>query len=487
MTLPVSIAVVVAVPVLIGQAAKPEAPAPPDPKEAALEVQLSGDQGTSKPKLVRIAAAGIPPASTTLRSADGTETGQVNSVATTNCAKEKVRDLGLAADQSGDWCLQLSGFTKHSELSGTVTGTATPGSDLAPTALALTVRHRDTFWWGPFLILAAGILVSIGIALALATLVSAIGKGRLGALLAANRVAGPTDQIAGLDEWVATQKDKDTKDLRDLLAPIVKDGPAKARTARASLATALSQYPLGQHPLQDAAEQEVARSDHKVTDFLTPDGTQREHHPADEFAAALKTMHDYKENLDQAAANIEQLNEQCRNEPDAAMELARKRWAAISDPGAVDSLANYFKEMNDLIDKKVADSDCVKVSLSDRVGAVTDFLSGGLTTYTTPRRLRIPRIPEVSRTAPRALKLDKAKVWRTLLAAGLFGTGLAIVVAVAFATLTVEQATYEANATFGSFSDYFGLFSAALAAGVAGTIAGLLAPWRSGPTDAAEG
>ena len=217
--------------------------------------------------------------------------------------------------------------------------------------------------------------------------------------------------------------------------------------------------PLGQHPLQDAAEQAAARSDHKVTDFLTPDGTQREHHPADEFAAALKTMHDYKENLDQAAANIEKLNEQCRNEPDAGMELARKRWAAISDPGAVDSLANYFKEMNDLIDKKVADSDCVKVSLSDRVGAVTDFLSGGLTTYTTPRRLRIPRIPEVSRTAPRALKLDKAKVWRTLLAAGLFGTGLAIVVAVAFATLTVEQATYEANATFGSFSDYFGLFS----------------------------
>ena len=62
-------------------------------------------------------------------------------------------------------------------------------------------------------------------------------------------------------------------------------------------------------------------------------------------------------------------------------------------------------------------------------------------------------------------------------------TWVAIMVALGFAAVTVYVATYDPDATFGTWQDYFKLASAALAAGAAGTVAGLLAPW--GPAAAA--
>jgi hypothetical protein len=66
-------------------------------------------------------------------------------------------------------------------------------------------------------------------------------------------------------------------------------------------------------------------------------------------------------------------------------------------------------------------------------------------------------------------------------ALGGLSLGLTVLVALGFAGVTVYEAAYAPKTSFAGFPDYFTLFSAALASGVAATVLGLLAYWRPAP------
>jgi hypothetical protein len=336
-------------------------------------------------------------------------------------------------------------------MSGTVTGKeATP--------LALTVKHRDEFWSLPAIVLAGVLLLSVLATLLAPAWESAIGVGRLAALVARNGRAG-RNRIGGLREWVTKRKKEkaEASELLDKLAPLVNEGPDKASEARRALADAADKttVPAGHPYLKGAAA--IANPDrpHALTDFLDEEGNEAAH-PADRWNEGLAQLEKRRAELETAQADAHRLKERCRKEVEPRLNEATYALGRIATPEAVPELEAPFTGLRSQLDEKLGDSSCLQPG-EDLAAA------GGLA--------------EGAREfAARVTSLDAGRLKGSLI--GLVAvTALLIGIALVVAFYTVKFATFDSNETFGTAEDWFGFVAAGFASGVAATVAGLLSPW----------
>jgi hypothetical protein len=342
-----------------------------------------------------------------------------------------------------------------------VKATAAGSSQVPPTALALTVDHRDALRWWPAIAIAAGLLGSVLLTVFVNRLAASIRGNRLDQLLVQNRHATPRNRIVGLEQWVATRRELGDSDetLLAVVAPLTKNGPKKAREQRRQLRLALEQSSLpNDHPLAVSARAEVGRETHQVSDFVDESGNPQVH-PADRLRAAIGMMDAFADQLQRLESEITNgLTKRCQEEPMRSLEQAKTWWQHQSSPDSFDRLAAALGDAEAALYAKLNEPGCAQPE-AKAAAAVREDL----------------RAVEPAASAAMPLALGSAP------AVNLFGLGaltlLSILVALGFAAVTVYIATYDTNATFGTWEDYFKLVSAALAAGAAGTIAGFLAPW----------
>ena len=451
--IPASLAVLVVVPLLVAPAPTPTSEAP-KPVESKLTVQADD---THSRTYVHIEAAGAPPTQeATLASDDGLESGRAAPAPAKKCADVPLRQLAGDAGNMQPWCLELAGLPGHGQVVGTIAGEEGKPS----TELELTVKRRADFATeGPLLLLVLGLLTGIVVAVAVPWLSARVGGGRLGFVLATNALAPLARRIGGLADWVTARRAAgDTSEaLREKIQPVVDHGPAEAAKARAALDASLQGDPLGPaHPLALAARREARRTDHVIGDFLDAKGDQATH-PAATLQAAVTTMKTRKSELDAMQTEMERaLKPDCHPPEVPAARIAWARAGHAEDIAGVDEAVTAARKALYL---KLATDDCL-VAGAEKSAASWDRERsfGGL------------GVPEL-------LSLPGTRLLSVLVLPWMVATLLCIVVALAFAGVTVALAAYDAKPEYGTWQDDFSLFSAALASGAAGTVVGLLAPW----------
>lgn len=454
--IPASLAILVIAPFLIAGA--PKTKEPPAPVESALTVQA--DDATM---FVKVHAAGNQPrpeAVATLASEDGLKTATVKAK-DAKCGEAPTRKVALGAEASTDWCLQLTGLPDHGEVTGNITGAGGATATEPATKLTLTVRRRHSFCGLPLLALAGSLLLGLLLALFSPFLTRHVGLTRLGLLMARNEIAPVDEKISGLQDWVTTREaaGDSASTLREQLQKLLKNGPKEAKNARGELRAALKDDALGaKHPLARAADKEAKRIGHRIGDFVDGQGEPAVH-PATQFALAVASMVDLKADIDAAEIDMnEWLKEECR--PTDKLSGARLAWKRVATAQDVHDVDAPYQHLRAAIDEALGKPECAQPGAEGAAGAGAARSFKGL-------------------AAGVALTLGKTGLVTLLLGVwGLMTLG-AIVVSLAFAGLTVAVASYDANNTFGSWQDYFGLVAAGLASGAAATVLGLLAPWRS--------
>ena len=449
LAIPAAFAVIVGLPAIVGQSQ----PSPPQPREAALTVAFDGG-GT---KQLAIVATGSPPVSAVLRSDDGTETA--NAVTIPSCAHTELRNAGVSKGTT--WCIELQGLPGHGTVSGKLDGTGG-----TPTTVTLTVNTRDPLKWRPFAFLVIGLLACLLATPVTALLARLVRRNNLALLLQRNRTADAPDQITGLDDYVAARKaaGDDDATIVGQIAPVITEGPSQARAARSSLRAAIDASPLGATSAYErAARAEAAATDNKVTDFLKPDGTQATH-PAVDLEAGITSMDDYRNRLGTFEHEISTaLVLGCQTTPMQKLGVARLRWERVASRAEIADLGEPFQQVRDEIDAKLSTNNCRKPNVS---GASAGYMA------------IVAAVASPAAPAPTGLSAGSL-IGRTI-ALGV-ATLLTILLVLVFTFETVRLGAYESTATFGSFADYFTLFSTALAAGAAATVAALLAPWSLAP------
>jgi len=339
LAVPATISAIVVIPILVGQQ-RAEQPAAPNPREAALTLKLEGAEGMTQPLPLLIRASGAPPVVTTLKTADGLQTATVKPG--TGCAGAQPRSTAYNGEGATEWCLVLSGVPAHGEVAGVVKATAAGSSQVPPTALALTVDHRDALRWWPAIAIAAGLLGSVLLTVFVNRLAASIRGNRLDQLLVQNRHATPRNRIVGLEQWVATRRELGDSDetLLAVVAPLTKNGPKKAREQRRQLRLALEQSSLpNDHPLAVSARAEVGRETHQVSDFVDESGNPQVH-PADRLRAAIGMMDAFADQLQRLESEITNgLTKRCQEEPMRSLEQAKTWWQHQSSPDSFDRLA----------------------------------------------------------------------------------------------------------------------------------------------------
>jgi hypothetical protein len=468
--IPVALFVIVAVPTLVGQQPAEQTAAnkaQPAPAEAKLTVRLEGGEGAgTKPTHVAVLVAGPQPAAaTTLVDASGERRGTVIS-SPGACNQINGRSTGVGQDR---WCLGLSDVAKGAELSGTVGGTGTK--------LTLTVTRRDPFCPWPLVVLLAGIGIAAVAALAPKGLKRFIRRVALARLLEQNREASANETIAGLDGWVAAQlaAGTDPSKVFSTIAPVVKNGPNQARTARQQLQTALSEDPLGAgNPFATGARQEAERTDHRVGDFLEESGKTRAQHPASKWRDGVLKMSANRDELEQAERDINKLiKPECRATALQALSLARVTYGRIMKPDQLTEVDAPLDALHKAINETLAKEDC-RAETED-VELSQENIEMGWQNFRFRGVLR-RGLPEPSEQ----LELGSAGLGASLIAAIVL-TAIFCLLVITFAAVTVEEAVYRDNHTFAGWHDYFKLLSAALASGAAATVLGFLAYWRPDP------
>jgi hypothetical protein len=453
LAIPAALIVIVGLPALVAQTRSSAQPSQPTPRAASLTVSLDGG-GTHE---LAIIATGKPPTSAVLTSTDGRQVAIATAIP--SCTGLVTRNTGV--ENGKTWCIKISGLPDHGTVSGTL-----PGTDESPTTLSLTVNTRDGLLGWPIAVLLIGLLASLVATPATKLLGTLIKRDRLALLLQRNQRADPESRIAGLDEYVAARKHAGAADatIEAEIAPVINEGPGQARGARQELERAISADPLdATSAYQRAAAAEAARTDNKVTDFLKPDGS-RATHPAADLDAGLAAMRDYRIKLATAEHEISSsLRASCQQQPLTKLGVARMRWERVGSRSEIADLAEPFRQLRDTIDDRLNTPNCLAQNVA---GASAAFMA-------TVNPLATPGAP-----APTGLT-GASLVARTFLLALL--TGVTVAAVLLFAFETVQLGAYRSKITFGSFGDYFTLFSTALASGAAATVAALLAPWSLTP------
>jgi hypothetical protein len=193
---------------------------------------------------------------------------------------------------------------------------------------------------------------------------------------------------------------------------------------------------------------------HAIGDFLDKDGDAVDH-PAEKWNDGLATLEEREVNLTRMRGEANNLQDHCRTEVDPLLRRAQAAFNRTATPADLDDLETPFTELQGELDEKKDEAGCQKSTLAPPMVAgfhrreVAEKVRGQLTNGSLMAKL-----------------------------AGLGAITLGwIIGALVVAFFTIKYATYEKNDTFGTFEDWLGLITAALASGVAGTILGLLAPW----------
>jgi hypothetical protein len=451
--IPVAVVVLVALPGVVVQATETEEP---PAKEAALTVNLQGDQGSSDdPYLFAVTAEGTAPAAAaTLKDASGLHTGVV--APASGCPTPA---RVAFPDQKQTWCLQMEDVDSGYELTGSATG---GDEKVGSRPLKLTVNRRDAFWGKPLFFLILGLLAGALVALVKPGLRSPVRRNVLGKQLKDNQgIKGP-EHIEGLTEFVGRRlgQGEAVDDLIKKVTGLRENGPAAALAARKELKEVLDgkQAVLAGYALLIAANKEAARTDTRVGDFYGADDTAKPH-TASELAAAIKALAENLEYAKKLRGQIGELEEEHRKEPLQALvraEAVAKEAATLVDANRVKGLLDEARNSIESARAKEAE----EVDRQEGEGPEA------------PAALTGPN-PQPSPNAAELGGSDLASSRRWLLAI----TTLTVAAILAFAFFTIKQAAYDPKLTFHSGADYFTLFSTALASAAVGTVILLVGYW----------
>lgn len=463
---PAALAAAIAIPFLIGSQSA-SAPPAPAARDAALVVALDGVEGRERPYPLRVLASGEPGPTATLVDDGGLHAAHVGVADDAACADAPLRSTGHGGADAREWCLELTDVPEHEQVAGVVASSAAAGGGSdeagAPTSLALTVTHRMAFDGWPLFLIVAGMLGSLAVTWLLLGLGRRVRGTRLERLVTRNEDADRATRIVGLRAWVArrrTAAGTDAEELLELTEGIVAGGPAAAREARAALGGTIDAATAGAatgYGLLDAARAEAARSTHAIGDFVDDDGTAVEH-PAAIMRGQVMTMTALRAALDRLEQDVRSRirdTPECRDGPVAALAAAIDAWADVADAAGLERAADAYEDALAV----------ARTGWSSEVCATSHVVAHERTAAR--RGWLVAPPPAEPAVAPVATRLRALA-----LATGAIGVG-----AFAVAALTVSQAVYAADATFGSWGDCLALLSAAAASSFAGTVAGLLSPW----------
>jgi hypothetical protein len=456
-----AIVVLVALPLIIAPAKEDK----PTPVKGALTVELSGDQGAAHPYPIKTSGPEpAPTESATLRNATGEHTGMATPVGG-RCASASSR-VAFPGDEVTEWCVELEKIAPGHELTGTLTAGANE--------LALTVHRRDGFWMGPALVLLGGFAAGFAVALVPRWLRGLVRWIVLMRMVTDNeRRTSEAEKIVGLQDWVAGRKlQGDTREsLIAAVHRVISSGPARAAAARQRLKQAIEAlHALKDHELVKAAGPIANAAGNKITDFFSG-GEERKQHPADDWAAALGALADYRADLDDLQRAMGNIEPDLRGPSQRELDAAEEAFKQVKAPDDLTTMA--------------APLDAVRVAINHGLAE-------------TNARIRHRRAADGETVAPTAPQPHRIAL-ETLIPLGLSAgtlTGWALIaqtatailvgIALVYAFFTIKQAGYDAKPLFHADSDYLALFSAALASGAAATILGLVGSWRPVPGEDAD-
>lgn len=474
--IPAAAVVLVALPSLVAQPTAPEAP---PAKEAALTVNLEGDQGAAgHPYDFAVTAQGAPPAApATLRDATGLHTAIVRSAH--GCGEPQ--RVGFA-DGRQRWCLRLEDVAEGYALTGAAIGG--DAEKVGERKLSLTVNRRDSFLWLPLLAMLAGFLAGAIAVFYKSAMRKPIRSTVLGRRLRKNERAPRRQRIAGLTKFAGERLDagEAIDDLIPKVDKVIADGPAAAKKAREELAGAVEKERgrLAGYAVWRAAEKEAQRTDHRVEDFYKDDATAIRH-PALELNEELKEVAACLTRIEALRKEAGDLEEDHRKAPAEALERAEfvARRAAGADE--VKRLETVVDDARDAVEAAWA-KEAAEKPRPERMVAPVRGPEGAEEEEEGAEEAEAPAAPAPSAApAQSAAELGGAKLGATeRLAIAL--TVVAIAVVLAVAVITVKQSAYDPKLTFGSFADYVSLFLASLGSSAAGSVLVLLGLWSAAPT-----
>lgn len=456
-----AIVVLAVLPPLVG----PQKPQPePSPAAAALTIELTGDEGTGDdPYTISFRGpADAPNQSVTVRDATGDHTGRIAPV-TARCRPD-AKPHAVFPEQEARWCLTLSDVAIGSELTGAVLGSKASRLDL-------TVHRRDAFVGWPLASIVAGIVAGVIAALVPIRLRRRVREVVLDRMVRDNKRDPNTKRrIRGLKAWVQTRRrhgdDDDT--LIRAVAWATGAGVDDALAARSDLRTALQNSTAGDALPQGFADAARAAADAPVEigELYDRDGERVSSPPANAWTDAVRQAVAIRDRLAELDAQIKQLPPDGARQVEAARAIARSRYDGLSSaddiPRADDALAD----------------------LEDAVAAVRPAPTGPLLAANAPQRLADDVRRQLATLAP--------KPWSQQTLAGRIrwawiATVLVLIVAVAYAIVTVKQATYDVDPLFHGFDACLTTFSAALGAGAAATVLSLLTAWTTSGGEDGQG
>jgi hypothetical protein len=445
-----AVIVISAADVVAGQVIKDKPPAPPQPR--TLKLHFEGGDRQRHLMLVSGVTGARPDHVAHLVSDDGRQSARVSALDAAGCAGvTDQRDAGYSGPGETRWCLRFADAPDHGSVVGTAEGVAVPGDPVGPTDLGLTLTTRDAFRWGPALVVIVGLLASLVIAGLGVLWVPLVMRARL------RRWIAKGSDIVGLAERARQLRDGDmsAEAVLKIIKRVVRKGPARARTARASLRQALDADPLsGDAAYGPGAQAEATRTDDRVDDFLDASGAAVAH-PAARWQAGLEPMRRYASLNETAMKEIDLLlKPMCQGPPRIAFEAAHLSWQQVKTPEQVGGLAEPFAQARTALNLRLAPtSGCLKES--EPVAEAAGFA-----------RAKDVSI-EFSLPTPETLAIGALGVI----------TFLALVVACVLAGAGVWLVTYQPVKTFGGATDYVTLAVAALATGVVASFGAILGPW----------
>lgn len=472
-----AVAAIVVVPVLVAQVTEPEPPPAAKPTEASLAVTLEDSETSGdSDALLRIMAAGPPPTeATTLVSSNGLAEADAdagNSEAGSCGGLPVRRAVGAGAGQ--EWCLTVTGIEDGEQLSGKLAG--------AGTTLTLSVARGEPFVVLPLLLTLGGLIAGGIVSLLPSLLRNRVRSGLLASALAQNAAAAATEKIEDLDTWVDDRHSAGDSD--DSLLPVVtrtmKDGPAKARAARATLKRAIEASPLQGHDFLEAARSEEAdRPTHRTSDFL--EGSEGKIHPASRWLPALHELERTAPKLDKLERDIKLLPPEDQGEPGKKLREARAAYDSANEPSDPAELAGKLEA----VEESTAAQRRKGEALGGSAFGITYLTVGAgpeafdLEAFREGPEPTTRPIPTVSDSPITAVRNAGSELgwW-----AGL--TVLICVLIAVWAVLVIKETLYEPKPAFGSFSDYFALLVGSIGSGAAGAVVGMLGIWNPlRPTD----
>jgi hypothetical protein len=206
-----------------------------------------------------------------------------------------------------------------------------------------------------------------------------------------------------------------------------------------------------------------------MTDFYTLDGGRLSEHPADLWTQAITRAGEIREELAAQKSLIERLAETSRQEPGRMLDAATQRYLGLATPRAVGEMGDCLERLRG------------SVAQARRVAAAA------------PGLLRTARQPtDLARTATRGAieTLSEPLASRRTLDGRIFralaATLLIMLLALAYASVTIWSAAYDSNPLFHAFGDYLTMFSAAFGSGAAAMVLALAGNWQVTGGEAVE-